>query len=134
MILNKIGFPDEYKRMFTLADLESCKKLKESIKNDDGKIDLSWEVAMAASIGSDSHVGDSQILTAKAEFAKNSRIYEHYCEGSRVMDVWIKVKAFDSYYGFYNIGAYLSDIWQHTYENIEATKQHMYIKHYVLEK
>lgn len=134
MTFNKISFPDEYKRMFTLSDLESCKKLKESIKNDDDKIDLSWEAAMAAVIASDNHVGDGQILAGNAVFAKNSRIYEHYCEGSGTMDVWIEVKAFDSCYGFYDIGAYLSDIWQHTYENIEATKQHMYIKHYVLEK
>ena len=134
MTINKISFPDDYKRMFTLSDLNACKKLKESIKNDDGKIDLSWEAVMAVVIGSDNHVGDGQILAAKAEFAKNHRVWNHFCEDSNTMDVWIEVKAFDSCYGFYDIGAYLSDIWQHTYENTEATKYQMYIKHYVLEK
>lgn len=134
MTIKKISFPEEYKRSFTISDLEACKKLEKSIRNDDGKIDLSWEAAMAAIIGSDSHVSDSQILAEHVQFSKNHRIYEHYCEGSGTMDVWIEVKAFDSCYGFYDIGAYLSDIWQHSYENVEDTKRHMYIKHYVLEK
>lgn len=134
MTFNKISFPDEYKRMFTLSDLESCKKLKESIKNDDGKIDLSWEAAMAASIGSDGHVGDGQILAARAEFAKNQRVWQYYCDDSKQMDIWIEVKAFDPCYGFYDIGIYLSDIWQYFSEVKYETMKQMFIKHYVLEK
>lgn len=134
MTIKKIAFPDDYKRHFTLANLEQCKKLEDSIRNDDGKIDLSWEAAMVAIIGSDSHVCDSHILAARAEFSRNARVWDHYCEGTETMDVWIEAKAFDSCYGFYDVGAYLSDIWQYSCELKEVTKEHMYIKHYVLEK
>ena len=135
-MIKKITLPKHYKDVFTLSDLEACKKLEKSIKDnaDNGKIDLSWEVCCAAIAGSDSHVCDTHVLAASAEFQKNSRIYDYYCDGSGKMDVWINVKAFDSYYGFYDIGVYLSDIWQYSSEDAEATKIHMFIKHYIEEK
>ena len=82
MTFNKISFPDEYKRMFTLSDLEACRKLKESIKKVDGKIDLSWEAAMAAVIASDSNVGDGQILAVRPNL---QRITE--CMSTTVKDL-----------------------------------------------
>ena len=47
-----------------------------------------------------------------------------------MLDIWLTVYAFDPFDGFYNIGVYLSDIWQLSGENADEIKSHMYIEEY----
>lgn len=51
------------------------------------------------------------ILKAEARVALNCRIQDLYFEGSEDYDVWVEATARTAY-GFIEIGAYLSDIWQ----------------------
>ena len=129
--IKKIQWPENYKDYFTLSDMEACKKIEKSLKdgNDNGKLNFDWEVACTVIAGSDSKVTDAHVLQAEAEFSKNSRIYDRLCDGSGNCDVWIKVKAYQSYYGFYDIGAYLTDLWDYSSETADYIKSHMYIAH-----
>lgn len=129
--ISKIKWPENYKRMFTLADMEACKLIEKNLKenSDNGKLNFEWEVCCAAIAGSDSHVCDADVIQAEAEFCKNSRVYERICDGSGSCDVWIKVKAYSVYYGFYDIRVCLTDLWDYSSENADYIKSHMYIVH-----
>jgi len=129
--IKKINFPENYKDIFTLSEVEACKAIEKNLKenSDNGKLNFEWEVCCAAIGGSDSKVTDAHVLQAEAEFCKNSRIYDRICDGSGNIDVWIKVKAYSPYYGFYDIGACLTDLWDYSSENAEYTKSHMFIAH-----
>lgn len=56
-------------------------------------------------------VSRKPILKAEARVALNCRIQDLYFEGSEDYDVWVEATARTAY-GFIEIGAYLSDIWQ----------------------
>lgn len=129
--IKKIHLPEDYKKIFTIAELEACKAIEKSLKenSDDRKLNFEWEVCCAAIAGSDSKVTDSHVIQAEATFCKNSRIYDRICVGSGNVDVWIKVMAYQSYYGFYEIGMYLTDMWEYSSETEAHIKSHMYIVH-----
>lgn len=135
MKLNKIIFPGNYKSYFTLSNMDEVEAAKQSIKNDDGKIDLTFEAELLLSVGSDSKMLPCDILFMGAEWAKNSRVkLDRYCEGSGHMDVWLTVQAFDHINGFYEVAGYLSDIWEVGSDNREEVKDRLLIKHYSEDK
>ena len=74
--------------------------------------------------------GEYEILKASAEIAKNARVYNIYGEETYNLDIWINFYAFNEYNGFFEVGAYLSDIWDICDDNAEEIKSHMYINHY----
>ena len=129
--IKKIQWPENYKDIFTLSELEACKAIEKNLKenSDNGKLNFEWEVCCAAIAGSDSKVTDAHVLQAEAEFCKNSRIYDRICDGSGNCDVWIKVMAYHSYYGFYDIRACLTDLWDYSSETADYIRSHMYIAH-----
>ena len=134
MKLSKISFPFNYREYFTVSEVNSCKLLLKSLCDgtDGGKLDLHYEVDSLVSLGSDGKMclpGD--VLSASAEFAKNSNVeFDRFCEGSGLMDVWITVKAFHDFYGFYVISGYLSDIWEIGSYNHDEIKGRLYIREF----
>ena len=71
-----------------------------------------------------------EILKATAEISKNARADNSIIEGSGNLDVWLEFYAFDKYAGFYEIGAYITDLWGASSDNNEYIKSHMYINAY----
>ena len=123
----KIKITDAMKDVLTLNDMQAVKV----VRNYDGwkeQKDLDWEARMAALVASDSKT--ASVLKYDVEIAKNERIWDYYGDGSRDIDIWLTVYAYDITYGFYRIGAYLSDIWSVGADNRDEIKQHMYILHY----
>ena len=135
MKLNKIIFPGNYRDYFTLSDMDAVEATKSGVRNDDGKIDLTWEAEHLLALGSDNKMLPCDILFMGAEWAKNSRVeLDRYCEGSGHMDVWLTVQAFDHVNGFYEVTGYLSDIWEVGSDNREEIKGRLLIKHYSEDK
>ena len=121
----KINFGKDYKRIFTLEDLDACKIVKAFAKEDETNIKEWAEYAVNEAVkGSDYCV---KVLEASAEYARNRRAFHAYGDGSGKMDVWISATAKTSR-GFIEVGAYLSDIWQ---TGATAYKEHMYIQEYI---
>lgn len=66
-----------------------------------------------------------EIFRPKATIAGNSRVNDNFFDGSGHMDIYIEFLAFNHYRGAYEVGAYLTDIWQDD-QNIK----YMAITHY----
>lgn len=135
MKLRKISLPSNYRNCFTLSDLDAVKLMINSIINDDGKIDLTWEAEALCTLGSDNKMLPCDILSIEAEYSKNCNIeYDRYREGSEYMDIWITIKAFASTHGFYLISGYLSDAWDICSapgcDNRDEIRSRMYVVHY----
>ena len=130
----KVSMPDNYRRIFTLDDIDSCKAVLSSILAgyDDGKLDLSSEVVSALSLASDSWASADGVYEVSVEYAKNGRLaWDHHGDGTGIMDLWVKVKGFVGYSGFYMVEFYLSDIWSLGGDNRDEVKSHMYIRKFV---
>ena len=122
----KVAITKLSKEVITVAEMPTVKKmiegLKDTVLNDEAK-------AL-----SNLFENGCEILKASAEIAKNRRVWGYYDVGenhSKDFDVWLEV-TFKSYDRFYEVGAYLSDIWQIGGEDIETLKSRMYIQEYVL--
>lgn len=129
----KIQLTDMMKRILTIAEMPAVKVVRNNVKNDDGKIDFTFEANSAMNCIVD-YGGNFEILKIEAEIAKNNRIWNAYgivSEGeySYDLDVWIHIYAYNSYYGFYDVGAYLTDIWRiGPQEERDDILSHMYIR------
>lgn len=130
MEIKKISMPQDWKRLFNVAELESIKKIQKSLVegSDKGKLDLTWEVREVMEVAT-GH--DLEVLQASAEWSHNCRIYDYYDVDTGNIDVWMEVVCYGVCDGFYRLGAYLSDMWTVGEYNKEEIKGHMYIKHYV---
>lgn len=126
----KVKFTEDAKRFISVSELPAVKKVIAEMK-EDGEIKGYSEIAARVASG---YNGNFEILKADAQIAKNARIYDAYGEGSGEIDVWLDIYAFDDYSGFYEIGAYLTDIWAVTGDNTEEIRNHMYINKYSREK
>ena len=118
----KIEISETMKRILTIAEMPAVKAMQAEFKSEK----FQWEAEKAAYIASSSTL---EILKVSAEIAKNCRIWNHYGNGenSGNLDIWIHVYAYDKWYGFYDIGAYLSDIWSVNGDNTEEIRSHMSI-------
>ena len=121
----KIKITAEMKKAITLAQLPAVKEVQLSMKEQEN---FKFEAESAACLA----VGHSiPVIKVEAEIAKNCRIWEYYTSASEDIDVRLTIWAFDPCYGFYTIGAYLSDIWQiGPEERKEEIRGHMYIREY----
>lgn len=125
----KIKFTAEQKKYITVAELPEVKKIIADMKEDTGLKDYAEIAARIVS-----RDNGNEILKAEAEIAKNNRIFNRYTDESGTLDIWLTVYAFNSYKGFYTIGAYLSDIWESTGDNAEELREYMYIREFIEKK
>lgn len=131
MEIRKISMPQDWKRLFNVAELESIKKIQKYLTSDGSetkKLDLSWEVREVMEVACGHNL---EVLKASAEWSHNCRIYDYFDVDTGNIDVWIKVVCYGVCDGFYSLGAYLSDMWQVGDANKAEIRQHMYIKHYM---
>lgn len=124
----KVTLEKEYRKYYTLEDLERAKAVIKYEKDDEcTPREWSEYAAREALKGTDDYL--VRVCEASARTAKNYRAYNVY-GGSETntedMDVWVEGLVKTSK-GFLEFGAYLSDIWQ---TGQEAYKHHMYIQYY----
>lgn len=127
----KIKFTDTMKKIITVSELPQVKRIIADMKEDTGLDDYARTAARIA-------VGNygNEILKVEAEIAKNGRVWNRYADESGDLDVWLKVYAFNTFYGFYTIGAYLSDIWEASADinsgrnNYDELRGYMYIREF----
>ena len=112
------------KNILVLADMDAVKAVRECIK-EDKLSNYTQTIARVASGTNDTF----EILKAEAEIAKNGRIWDAYGD-TKNLDVWITVYAFNAYVGFYEIGCYLTDIWEVTGDNADQIRNRMFVLEY----
>lgn len=123
----KVKFTAEAKKYITVAEMPHVRRIIDEMREDDS---LEEYAQMAARVASRDW-GDFEILKADAEISRNCRAHNNFHEGSGNLDIWLTIYAYNAYKGFYNIGVYLSDIWNITGDNGEEIRSHMYIAEYV---
>ena len=111
----------------TLADMPAVRKIQKDMKSDSFLLDYCTSAARIAARCN----ANFQIFSANAEIAKNERVDALYFEDSGNLDVWISCLAFSPPLGFWDIGFYLSDIWQTTGDNSEEIREYMLIDEYL---
>lgn len=125
----KVTLEKDYRRCYTLEDLDHAKFIIAAEKEDD-ETAIGWaEYAVGESLRDDDRNSFEyciEVLKASAITAKNCRAWNLYGEETGDMDVWIEATAKTSM-GFVEIGAYLSDIWQ---TGSTPYRNHMYIQYY----
>lgn len=126
----KVKFTAEAKKYITVAEAPHVKKIMAYMKENESDESLKDYAQMAARVASGDW-NDFEILKAEAEISKNCRAHDNFHEGSGNLDIWLTIYAYNAYKGFYNIGVYLSDIWNITGDNGEEIRSHMYIAEYI---
>lgn len=126
----KIKFTDEAKKYITVSEAPHVKKIMAYMKENESTESLKDYAEMAARVAG-GYGYDYEILKVEAEISRNCRAHDNYHEGSGTLDIWLTIYAFNAYKGFYNIGVYLSDLWQLTGDNGEEIRSHMYIAEFV---
>ena len=129
----EIKITKEMERVFTLSEVPAIESLRNSLKDEP---EFDWEAKRIAEIASGSSI---EVLRYELEMVKNNRVWNFYGSSNEEdvtfptwnLDVWIHVLAYDELTGFYDIGAYLSDIWSLRSDNEDEVKSHMYIRKFV---
>lgn len=121
----KVRLEKDYKRFYTIEDLERAKMVI-SYEKEDGETAKGWaEYAVREALkGKNDWL--SEIITADAQTAKNCRAWNAYGDDTQDMDVWLNIVARTAF-GFITVGAYLSDIWQ---TGAVEYKNHEYIRYF----
>lgn len=124
----KVTLEKDYKRFYTIENLEQAKAVI-AYEKDDEETAAGWaEYAVNEALKG---TGDflREIIKVTARTAGNCRTWNSYGETGK-MDVWIDciAKTAD---GFIEVGAYLTDIWQ---TGAVPYKHHEYIVYYPRQK
>ena len=123
----KVRMEDGYRAFYTLEDVDRAKKVIAFEKENDEETVKGWaEYAVNEAVKNKNSDYCVEILKAEARTARNYRAWNLYGDDTDNMDVWIEATAKTSY-GFVEVGAYLSDIWQ---TGAVKYTEHMYIKYY----
>ncbi len=107
----KVALPKDYRKLFTLEEMDIARKIIHDMKDDDFTPALYAEIAIDHWLRH--HTADDgrvTVLTATAEISKNRMAWNAYSDNSRQMDIWVRVVA-KTYDGYLELGAYLTDIW-----------------------
>lgn len=122
----KVRISDESKKIITIEQMPAARKVIEAMKEDE------WTAkdyaAMAARIASGCNA--VKVLEASAEIAANCRAWDEFAEGSGKFDVWVEFTAFTDN-GFVMGGAYITDLWSSSDDNLGETLDHMYVRKFV---
>ena len=124
----KVLFTAKEKEYFTVAEMPVVREIIEDMKDGDLNSDITILSHIIAS------TGDVKVFESSATIAKNRRVWNAFSNNSRDIDIWIETTFFDKYYGFYMIGAYLTDIWKSDGNNAEELKSYMYIRRFKEDK
>ena len=124
----KVLFTRKEKEYFTVAEMPVVKRIIEEMKENDLNSDITTLSHIITS------TGDVTVFESSATIAKNRRVWNALSNDSRDVDIWIETTFFDKYYGFYMIGAYLTDIWKSDGNNSEELKSYMYIRRFKEDK
>lgn len=120
----RVTVSKEIKKHLTVSEMPAVNEIIKLMKDDKSTVEDYARMAMA-SLGY--IVQEFEIYRASATIAKNQRANDAIFEGSNDLDVWIEYLAFDSYYGAYDCGVYLSDLWGLTEENEGELCDKMYL-------
>ena len=113
----KVKLPENYKRVYSLEDLERAKKVIAAEKGDDFTPADYAEMAIRHISGRHSTLGISRIIEAKAETAINPRIWDRFDDDSGNIDISIDYIAETYMGGFMRGSAFVSDLWDITGDN-----------------
>ena len=124
----KVKLTPKSKEILTLAEMPVVKEILNDFAENPYSLG-EFELGVAARIAARQN-GNFSYYDVQAEISKNARIWNAYNDNSRDLDIWITFKAFDPFTGFYEIGCYLTDIWQSTGENGAEIRGRMFIREY----
>lgn len=121
----KVTLEKDYRKYYTLEDLDRAKAVIKAEKEDDTYTAKEWAeyAAREALRGEEAFL--VEVIRAEATTAKNCRVWGAYTDDSADMDVYISFLA-ETSDGFIEAGAYLTDIWRSEAET--RYKNHMYIR------
>lgn len=105
----KVTLEKDYRKLYTLEDLERAKAVIASEREDEETAKGWARYAVIEALKGTGEV-DREIIKASAVTARNCRAWNAYGEGTENMDIWIEFTA-ETSEGFIKGGAYLSDIW-----------------------
>lgn len=125
----KVKITAQSKKILTVAEMPKVKEILKYFQEEDETPINEW-AEMAGNIVYGCSSCRREILKATAEIAKNARANDSIIEGSGNLDVWFNFYIFDHYAGFYEIGVYITDLWQLADDNREYIKSCMYINAY----
>lgn len=129
----KVTLEKDYRKYYTLDDLDRARKVIAAEKEDESTVKEWAEMAIREALKNDDGIYDDyivEIFKAEAHTAKNHRVWNAYgyCDpeeaNTQDMDVWIEFAA-ETESGYIKGGAYLSDIWQ---TGGTDYRQHIYIR------
>lgn len=121
----KVTIPKEMKSIITLADMPAVREIQKDFREGEDTLEELGNLAMFVF---NDKVYD--FFNASAEIAKNRRVSNFWNDNSKDLDVWIKFIAFNSDCGCYEVGAYVSDIYNidpRYKKEMEIIKSHMYV-------
>lgn len=120
-----VVYTDRSKDIITLSEKPIADGIIEELS--DYSIEADRQMIARAAAGTNDTF---EILKFTAEIAKNSRVWNAYGTNdgeTKNLDVWMELYAYNKHVGFYEIGCYLTDIWQITGDNSEEIRNHFYI-------
>ena len=134
----KITMPKDYKKLFTLSDLEIIKEIKEDNKEllDNKAIQDDLQSALTLA----TNYNGFEIIKTDYQFCLNSAYngYEtgrYNRDGNAIcVEIWCTVYAFDVYFGFVRLGFPLFNFYQLASNNREEIKDNMFIDVYMRKK
>ncbi len=116
----KVSITKESKKQLTLAEAPIARKIIEYCKEDEMTTADWGEFAVnVACAGHNYGAHCKKVYEATARISKNCRAMNAYTDDSGDLDVWLEVAALTTH-GFYIVGAYLSDLWSVTGDNVWA--------------
>ena len=126
----KVTLETDYKRFYTICELEQAKAVIKAEKEDE-ETPSGWaEYAVREALKDQDDDYLIEVIKAEAHTVRNNRVWNAYGfdENTGFFDVWIDAIA-RTRNGFVVVGACLSDIWQ---TGAVEYKNHMLIHHYRL--
>lgn len=119
----RVTVSKEIEKHLTVSEMPTVNEIIKSMKEDESTAEDYARMAM----NSFGYNAKFEIYRATATIAKNQRANDVFFEGSNDLDVWIEFLAFDSHYGAFDSGVYLSDLWGLTEENQRELRGKMYL-------
>jgi hypothetical protein len=118
----KVKIIKRSKEVLRMSDTEAIKEVRDCV-SEDKLSDYTQMIAQVASGKSDVF----EILKADAEISRNCRVWNAYGNNSKDLDIWVEIYAYNSFAGFYEIGCYMTDIWNYYSDIADEIRSHMFI-------